>query len=68
MWTTLFAVVFILAATFNILAVISDYTPPGIQALLDAWSGTSPQPAQLAVMALITVLAGAVAARRFRWE
>ena len=28
MWTTLFAVVFILAATFNILAVISDYTPP----------------------------------------
>jgi len=47
---------------------IGDYTPPGIQALLDAWSGTSPQPAQLAVMGLITVLAGTLAARRFRWE
>jgi len=47
---------------------IGDFTPPGVQALLDAWSGTSPQLAQLAVMGLITVLAGAVAARRFRWE
>ena len=47
---------------------IGDYTPPGVQALLDAWPGTSPQLAQLAVMALITVVAGAVAARRFRWE
>ena len=47
---------------------IGDYTPPGVQALLDAWSGTSPQPAQLAVMALITVVAGALAAKRFRWE
>ena len=47
---------------------IGDYTPPGVQALLDAWTGISPQPAQLAVMALITVVAGAVAARRFRWE
>ncbi len=47
---------------------IGDYTPPGIQALLDAWSGTPPQLPQLAVMALITVVAGAVAAKRFRWE
>ena len=47
---------------------IGDYTPPGVQALLDAWSGTSPQLAQLAAMVLITVLAGAAAARRFRWE
>ncbi len=47
---------------------IGDYTPPGVQALLDAWSGTSPQPAQLAAMALFTVLAGAAAAKRFRWE
>ena len=42
---------------------IGDYTPPGVQALLDAWQGTSPQLAQLAVMALITVVAGAVAAQ-----
>jgi ABC-2 type transport system permease protein len=47
---------------------IGDYTPPGVQALLDAWSGTPPQPAQLAVMGLITILAGTAAARRFRWE
>ena len=47
---------------------LGDYTPPGVQALLDAWSGTSPQLTQLAVMGLITVAAGAVAARRFRWE
>ena len=39
---------------------IGDYTPPGVQALLDAWSGTSPQLSQLAVMALITVVAGTV--------
>ena len=47
---------------------IGDYTPPGVQSLLDAWSGTTPQLAQLGVMALITVVAGAAAARRFRWE
>ena len=47
---------------------LGDFTPPGVQALLDAWSGTSPQLTQLVVMGLITVAAGAVAARRFRWE
>ena len=47
---------------------IGDYTPPGVQALLDAWSGTPPQVAQLAVMGVVTVLAGAAASRRFRWE
>jgi ABC-2 type transport system permease protein len=47
---------------------IGDYTPPGVQALLDAWQGTSPQLTQLGVMALITVGAGTVAAKRFRWE
>jgi len=36
--------------------------------LLDAWSGTSPQLAQLAAMGVITILAGAAAVRRFRWE
>src|SRR6476661_630262 len=47
---------------------LGDYTPPGVQALLDAWAGTSPQPLQLAIMAAITVVAGAAAARLFRWE
>jgi ABC-2 type transport system permease protein len=47
---------------------LGDYTPPGVQGLLDAWSGTSPQLTQLGVMALITIVAGAVAAKRFRWE
>lgn len=47
---------------------IGDYTPPGVQALVDAWGGTAPQPLQLAVMAAVTVIAGAAAARLFRWE
>ena len=47
---------------------LGDFTPPGVQALLDAWSGTTPQIGQLAVMWLITIVAGAVAAKRFRWE
>jgi ABC-2 type transport system permease protein len=47
---------------------IGDYTPPGVQALLDAWRGAAPDPLQLAIMAAITVIAGAAAARSFRWE
>jgi ABC-2 type transport system permease protein len=47
---------------------IGDFTPPGNQALLDAWIGTPPQPLHLMVMAAITVVAGAAAARIFRWE
>lgn len=49
-------------------ARIGDYTPPGVQALLDAWTGTSPQPLHLAIMAVIAVAAGASAAKLFRWE
>ena len=47
---------------------LGDYTPPGVQALLDTWAGIAPQPLQLAIMAAITVVAGAAAARLFRWE
>jgi ABC-2 type transport system permease protein len=47
---------------------IGEYTPPGVQAMLDAWMGTAPQPLQLAIMAAITVVASAAAARLFRWE
>ncbi|MET7372919.1 ABC transporter permease [Micromonospora arida] len=49
-------------------ARIGDYTPPGVQALLDAWTGSSPQPLHLAIMAVIAVAAGAAAAKLFRWE
>jgi ABC-2 type transport system permease protein len=48
---------------------LGDYTPPGVQALLDAWSGERAiQPLPLAIMALVAVAAGWAAARLFRWE
>jgi ABC-2 type transport system permease protein len=75
LFVPLFALVMFLGGVYlpraflpDVLIRIGDYTPPGIQALLDAWSGTPPQLAQLGAMALITVLAGAAAAKRFRWE
>ena len=75
LFVPLFALVMLLGGVYlprtmlpELLIRIGDYTPPGVQALLDAWQGTSPQLAQLAAMALITVVAGTVAARRFRWE
>jgi ABC-2 type transport system permease protein len=75
LFVPLFALVMFLGGVYlprtllpEFLVRIGDYTPPGVQALLDAWSGTPPQLTQLAVMGLITVAAGAGAARRFRWE
>ena len=66
LFVPLFALVMLLGGVYlprtmlpELLIRIGDYTPPGVQALLDAWQGTSPQLAQLAVMALITVVAGA---------
>ncbi|MET0134001.1 MAG: ABC transporter permease [Kibdelosporangium sp.] len=47
---------------------IGEYLPPGAQALQDAWLGTAPQLSHLAIMALIALLAGTVAAKSFRWE
>jgi ABC-2 type transport system permease protein len=52
----------------DFLQTIGEYTPPGVQSLFDAWSGTPPDIPQLAILALITVVAGAVAAKLFRWE
>lgn len=52
----------------HFLQQIGAYTPPGVQALLDAWTGTAPQPVQLAILAVIAVVAGVAAARLFRWE
>jgi ABC-2 type transport system permease protein len=75
LFVPLFALVMLLGGVYlprmmlpELLIRLGDYTPPGVQALLDAWTGTSPQLPQLAVMALITVVAGTVAARRFHWE
>lgn len=47
---------------------IADYLPPGARALQDAWLGGTPSVSYLAIMALITLLAGSVAAKTFRWE
>jgi ABC-2 type transport system permease protein len=47
---------------------IGEFTPPGVQALQDAWTGTGPQPLQLAVLAVFTAVIGLLAARSFRWE
>jgi len=62
------------------LARMGDYAPPGASALLESWSGDpavlaaagdatgAPQLVRLAVMVLIAVVAGAAAAKWFRWE
>lgn len=47
---------------------LGDYAPPGVQALLDAWMGSTPQPLPLALMTAIALIAGAAAAKWFRWE
>jgi ABC-2 type transport system permease protein len=52
----------------DFLVRIGDYTPPGVQAMLDAWTGTAPDLLQLATMAAITLVAGVAATRLFRWE
>ncbi len=52
----------------DFLVRIGDYTPPGVQALLDAWTADAPRPLHLVIMAVIAVLAGSVAAKLFRWE
>jgi ABC-2 type transport system permease protein len=52
----------------GVLNRIGDYLPPGVRALQDAWLGSVPQLSHLAIMALIALLAGTVAARSFRWE
>jgi ABC-2 type transport system permease protein len=47
---------------------IGEFTPPGVQAMVDAWMGSGPQLPQLLTMAAITLLSGAIAVRSFRWE
>jgi ABC-2 type transport system permease protein len=52
----------------DVIQRLGEYTPPGVQAMLDAWLGTAPQLVPLGIMAAITVIAGLTAARIFRWE
>jgi ABC-2 type transport system permease protein len=49
---------------------VSDFTPLGaaLQGVRDTWTGHSPRPLHLAIMAAWAVLAGTAAARFFRWE
>jgi ABC-2 type transport system permease protein len=49
-------------------ARIGDFVPPGVQSLLDAWTGTAPAVIPLVVMAATAIAAGALAARIFKWE
>jgi ABC-2 type transport system permease protein len=52
----------------DILKRVGEFTPPGVQALQDAWTGTGPQPLQLAVLAVFTLGVSLLAARLVRWE
>ncbi|GAA2124830.1 ABC transporter permease [Glycomyces algeriensis] len=49
-------------------ANIGAFVPPGVQSLLDAWTGTAPAAIPLVAMAATAIAAGAVAARVFKWE
>ncbi|KOX23478.1 ABC transporter [Saccharothrix sp. NRRL B-16348] len=52
----------------DFLNVIGAYLPPGVEALQQSWLGAAPDPVHLGVLALVTVAAGTVAAKSFRWE
>ena len=49
---------------------IGDFTPLGaaLHAVRDSWMGVDPRPEYLGIMAAYAVIAGALAARFFRWE
>lgn len=49
---------------------VSDLTPAGasVQAFGDTWAGSAPAASSLAVMAVIALVFGLLAARFFRWE
>jgi ABC-2 type transport system permease protein len=53
-----------------VLREIGDYSPLGatLKTMRDAWMGTEPRVAQLAIMAGYAVVAGLAATRLFRWE
>ena len=47
---------------------IGEYTPPGIDSLLEAWNGTAPAAGPLLVMGGMALVVGAVSAKVFKWE
>jgi ABC-2 type transport system permease protein len=49
---------------------IGNFTPLGsaLHAVRDSWMGLTPRPEYLGIMAAYAVIAGALAARFFRWE
>jgi len=49
---------------------IGNFTPLGaaLHAVRDSWMGLAPRPEYLGIMAAYAVIAGALAARFFRWE
>ena len=75
LFVPLFALVMFLGGVYlpramlpDFLIRIGDYTPPGVQALLDAWSGTSPQLASSRSWRSSRSSPGLRRTRRFRWE
>lgn len=60
----------------DVLVTIGEYVPPGVQAMLAAWfpeaaevtAAGSPRWVQLGILLGTTVVAGAIAARVFRWK
>jgi ABC-2 type transport system permease protein len=52
----------------DVINQIGAFTPPGVEGLQDAWLGSPIDVAPLLIMAVITIAAGGVAARSFRWE
>ena len=52
----------------SVVRTIGSYSPPGVEALQQAWLGTAPDWRHLAIMGLVSLVAGTVAARTFRWE
>ncbi|MDQ2585363.1 ABC transporter permease [Saccharothrix yanglingensis] len=52
----------------DLLNTIGDHLPPGVGALQASWLGAAPDPVHLGVLALVTLVAGTVAAKSFRWE
>ena len=50
------------------LARIGEFVPPGVQAMLDTWNGTAPDPLHLGIMAVVAASAAVAAAKLFRWE
>ncbi|GAB2965994.1 ABC transporter permease [Saccharothrix stipae] len=52
----------------DLLNTIGEYLPPGVGALQESWLGVAPDPVHLGVLTLVTLVAGTVAAKSFRWE